>query len=261
MPQATPTATSVPEATPDRYHCARSQRLLPPRSQPDGHLRRQATPTPLLPLRPSRHQPRQSQRLPPPQSQRLPLRSQRSQPRRLRPRHRPHPPLQLSRSQQATADRNPRRLPPPATANTAGYVHATAHAATAYRHSPQGYRLPSRNVSNWDDRTEPLPPPATNHSPPQATRRLPESTPTATTTPTPEPTPEPTPTPTGLVPSFSLAISGVSFQEGEEITETTLITLPEAEGGDGRPVLQPDAGPARGADLRPGDPHNFRHAN
>ncbi len=47
------------------------------------------------------------------------------------------------------------------------------------------------------------------------------------------PTPEPTPTPTGLVPSFSLAISGVSFNEGEEITETTLITLPEAEGGDG----------------------------
>ena len=52
-----------------------------------------------------------------------------------------------------------------------------------------------------------------------------------------EPTPEPTPTPdesseTNQAPSFSLAASGLSFQQGDEITEDT---PPEADGGEGEP--------------------------
>ena len=76
---------------------------------------------------------------------------------------------------------------------------------------------------------EATPEPAPEATPEPAPEATPEPTPEATPEPAPEATPE-TPTGTNLVPIFSIAISGLSFQEGEDAGDTT---LPEADGGDG----------------------------
>ena len=88
-----------------------------------------------------------------------------------------------------------------------------------------------------DPTPEPTATPTPDPTPEPTATPTPDPTPEPTATPTPDPTPEPTATPTpdptpepNLVPAFSAAISGLSFEEGEE---ATAVTLPEAEGGDG----------------------------
>ena len=86
----------------------------------------------------------------------------------------------------------------------------------------------------------PTPEPTAAPTPEPTPSPTPEPTPTPAPkqvnidpTPEPEPTPEPTPTPapqTNLVPSFSVAITALSFREGEDAGATA---LPQADGGDG----------------------------
>ena len=78
---------------------------------------------------------------------------------------------------------------------------------------------------------EPAPGPAPTPTPQPTPEPAPEPTPEPSATPIPEPAPDSTPEPKiNSAPFFSLAITGLSFTEGEEVAETT---FPEAEGGDG----------------------------
>ena len=111
------------------------------------------------------------------------------------------------------------------------------------RQRPRRSRPPAPTPEPTPEATPEPTPEATPEPTPAATPEptpaaTPEPTPAATPEPTPAATPEPTPTATpepttqpDQAPSFSLAISGLSFTEDEE---ATAVTLPAAEGGDGQ---------------------------